>query len=290
MIRGQLAGRFSERLKSTPLYSVAGILEVKKGKLATEVVHPFTCFSDEHPDGFVMMPPAKPPGDYPYDAVDIGSLITQSFWTVPVLNIEGGSIFTRRTRMPAADGCEILMFAGVLKLKGRPLDETVIHELGPSSRVDSELELLGVTAFDVVSRRPCPDLEKMKGNSFNELLKLPIWGFGDEPAGFRSTMSLDVIDQCIEMEELRIAGETTLSSERMAFLDAGIAGEIIGTRAVRKDDAQFQLYQQILDEWGCEQPRMDAVVTTSELTSIRAQAKRAIEEMFLREGRSAPGM
>jgi hypothetical protein len=288
MIRGQLAGRFSERTEGVNHFSVGGILEVPTGSLRTEAIHPFICASMKRFDGFMTLPPVPVGDDYPYEAVDLGSLLTQPIWTAPREGLNGGSIYPRQTRMEAPDGFEIMSFSGVLKFAGEPLDETVVYELASSRRIGLGTTFADQSGMDVVGTRPCPELRKMKGNSFNELLKLPIWGFSDEKAGFRSTMRLDVLDDCQELHDLLSGGHTTVSSERAAFLDAGHAGSITGSTAATRNDEKFREYMEILREQGHQTPRWDAVMTKADLARQNEIARAAVAEMFAREGRGGP--
>lgn len=283
MSRGQLAGRLCDHIGGVPCYAIGGILEVPKGSLKDEVIFPFMCASGKEFRGILAMPPREVDDEYPREADDLGSLITRPIWTSPEAGINGGSLFTRKTRMPAAAGHEILSFSGILLFAGNPLDENVVYELAPTRRIGFLKSFGNESGLDVVDAVPCQGLTQMKGHSFNQLLKLPIWGFSDVKVGFRSTMHLSVIDQCEELSQLLASGETTRTSERAALLDAGFAGEIVGTRAASVGDEKFREYMKIMRENCTVFPRWDAVMTQSELDTLEAEARDAMVELLSRE-------
>jgi len=287
MSRGQLAGRLCSHINGVPCYAIAGILEVPKGSLKDEVVFPFMCASGDEFDGFLAMSPREVDDYYPHEADDLGSLVTRPIWTSPGSGFNGGSIYVRRTRMPASAEHEILAFAGVLVFSGKPLDELSIYEMASTSRLGFLNSFGGESGMDVVAKIPCIELNKMKGNAFAQLLKLPIWGFSDEKVGFRSTMRLDVIDECEELSRLLADGETTVTSKRAAILDAGYAGEIVGSRSVGAKDEKFSRFLEIMRERGSP-PRWDAVMTQTELDHLDVVARDAMREVLNQETLSFP--
>src|SRR3546814_8190518 len=62
------------------------------------------------------------------------------------------------------------------------------------------------------------DSEIPMGESLSTLLKLPLWGWGDEKIGFVSTMDLPTIDECMRYEALNMLDGRT--PEQDAELEA----------------------------------------------------------------------
>lgn len=288
MTRGQLAGRLSDDFNGIPCYAIGGILEVPIGSLQDEVIHPFMCTTGRDFSGFLAMPPRSVIGSYPIEEADLGSLLTHPMWSMTAPGINGGSLLARKTRMPARSGHEILSFCGVLMFSGNALDEGVIYDLAPSQRVGFLGTFGGQSGFDVAARVPCPDLAQMRGNSFSALLKLPIWGFSEQKVGFRSTMRLDVIDECQELSDLLSGGETTATSKRAAFLDAGPAGDLAGTRSASARDKDYAEFRKAYDEIGGCRPRWDAVMTAADMERQEAFAREAVSRVLNRENSFSP--
>jgi len=279
--RGQLVARLGQDDGHNRYYTIAGILEVPEGTMEGETSHGFIAASGRTFGGIIASPARQPDPRDLRDWIhvsDLGSLVSHQMWSIPRDGINGGSIFVRKTRMTAREGMEVFAFSGVMRFNGDRIDETCVHEIAPGNRIGLGTTLAGATGFEVVARTPQPELGNTNGMSFASFLKLPVWGWADEPCGFRSTMRLDVIDECDELLDLFDAGETTLTSEQAAWLDAGEAGGIVGTRAVSRNDPEYKRFQEIMLEDG-PRLRFDAVLTRSELAREEERAARAVERM-----------
>lgn len=279
--RGQLVARLGQDDGRNRDYAIAGILKVPEGSLKGESILGFLATTGRTFGGIIASPANKPDQRDLRDWIhvsDLGELVRHQMWSIPMDGLDGGSIFVRRTRMPAREGMEIFAFSGVMRFNGERIDETCVHELAPGSRIGLGTTVAGATGFDVVARTPHPELENTVGMGFSSFLKLPIWGWGDEPCGFRSTMRLDVLDDCEELMALLESGQTTLSSEHAAWLDAGEAGGIVGTRAVSRNDPDYKRFLEIMREDG-PRIRLDAVLSRSEFAREEERAAMAFDRM-----------
>src|SRR3546814_20655861 len=69
------------------------------------------------------------------------------------------------------------------------------------------------------------DSEIPMGESLSTLLKLPLWGWGDEKIGFVSTMDLPTIDECMRYEALSMLdGRTPEQDQQLEALRRREAG------------------------------------------------------------------
>jgi hypothetical protein len=139
-------------------------------------------------------------------ATDLGSLVCDIQGrspdrTMASLGWGGGAMVLRDTRAPSAPGtalCQILIIASAPE--GLVPDASMVS-LAVHSRSDGSRRPAS-GSIDVEG--PCESFEH-RGASIDQVLKAPIWGWGDEPHGFASAMRLDVVDACTRLQELFVA-------------------------------------------------------------------------------------
>src|SRR3546814_18789349 len=77
--------------------------------------------------------------------------------------------------------------------------------------------------------------------SLNSLLKLPLWGWGDEKVGFVSTMDLPTIDECSKYDALSALENRT--PEQEAELETIRKGEVGWIFNSSSKDETYQAYR-----------------------------------------------
>src|SRR3546814_9507645 len=82
------------------------------------------------------------------------------------------------------------------------------------------------------------------GESLSTLLKLPLWGWGDEKIGFVSTMDLPTIDECMRYEALNMLDGRT--PEQDAELEAIRRSEVGWIFRYSSTDETYQAYRREL--------------------------------------------
>src|SRR3546814_3625968 len=90
----------------------------------------------------------------------------------PLFGIGGGGILFRDCRMPAPDGRKISLILAVASLPRGTLKNHHIYELTGTAEQNGSFALANPV-----------DSEIPYGESLNSLLKLPLWGWGDEKVG-----------------------------------------------------------------------------------------------------------
>lgn len=105
-----------------------------------------------------------------------------------------------------------------------------------------------------------------------QVLKMPLWGWGDEPFGFSSTMRLDSIDACTKVQQAMIDGDP--SKEESFRLRAGVQHCVQDN-----SDPIFAAFRRRAAAEGLVRP-WDATMTASEMLSKDRASDILIREML----------
>lgn len=117
-----------------------------------------------------------------------------------------------------------------------------------------------------------PCLLTTNGVNIEQVLKMPLWGWEDEPFGFSSTMRLDAIDRCTKVQDAMIAGG--LSPKESHRLRASVQ------HTVQDDsDPVFAAFRRRAAAEGMVRP-WDATLTASEMISKNEAVDMLVKELL----------
>lgn len=181
----------------------------------------------DHPVGAKFVGGARPVKD-PWGEVQQelatgtieGLLLAQIERAVPNEFVNADFVF-RLTALPASveDG-RVFAFSGLLHLRpGQELDfGKLLWFEAPEHSSKRDMLLAGRSGIE---RRPqlgeVDITERMRGNGMDQLLKLPLWGFGEEAYALPGTMSLEMYTKLDRYHELLFA--RSLSDDETTELD-----------------------------------------------------------------------
>lgn len=117
---------------------------------------------------------------------------------------------------------------------------------------------------------------KTNGINLAQVLKLPLWGWGDEPFGFSSTMRLDSIDLCTKVQQAMIDGDP--SPEESFRLRASVQHSVQDN-----SDPIFTAFRRRAHAEGLVRP-WDATMTASEMLSKDKASNILIHELLAMHG------
>lgn len=106
-------------------------------------------------------------------------------------NVAGGTLIVRTTRLTSTMNLGIYVIALVVEAGGKEIDRKAIHEMEGDS-----------TRFSIRKTKSRLPFEP-SGMSLCQIHRSPIWGWEEEKWGPVSTMRLDVLDICNQIDELR---------------------------------------------------------------------------------------
>ena len=192
---------------------------------------------------------------------DLGAALTELNYRLGIGNRPGGSLILRKTRKAGRPDCDILMAAIVLK------DAEVDFDHKRLQTIAGENGVFFVRPADEVPFEP-------NGMAFLSFLREPVWGWDNEPWGFRSTMRLDVIDQCQELSDL-LEGKLPSDPAREAELARGPAGSIV--KYPRERDAEYRKFLAAMNAY--DVPRWDEVVTASRNQELSERAAAVVRDL-----------
>ena len=164
---------------------------------------------------------------------DVGSILTGCDWPRPAAGtgLDGGGILLRRTEAPSPEGTVTCILVCLLACDALP-DRTF---------VDVEADASGVVSLG--APQPAGDLVT-DGMTLSQILRLPLWGWEDEPWGLVWTLRLDVVAQCRRLDDLAMGSAERFAGER-AGLERGPAGSVMGTGA---RDPEYQRFRRLFRE------------------------------------------
>ncbi|MDW9481154.1 hypothetical protein GOB57_21140 [Sinorhizobium meliloti] len=155
---------------------------------------------------------------------DIESLLKKQIDRVTPGPFSNAELFMRRTRIEATDsGRVVLAFSGLVGYKPPTrIDCDTVFQLGsiaPEVAPESFLRYEGRVGTDIRPDWGHPSMiASTKGFSATAFLRLPVWGFGEEPIRVGSTMHLDVQDMMSRHRALHFAVRTPSEEAEYAKL------------------------------------------------------------------------
>lgn len=181
---------------------------------------------------------------------EVAQHLTNEQWPRPAVGsgMAGGGLLFRRTRAEASSWHEILLVAICMYAPAGSVRSQMRYAVEADEIVDGvphRMSMRSPTACDELSTN---------GVGMTRLLKLPAWGWSDEPFGFVSTLRLDVIDQA--MESMRLLNASNHSSDDLRRIEEikPTHGYWIASSGRRgHDSADFAEYRRRLgtsyDDW-----------------------------------------
>lgn len=156
--------------------------------------------------------------------VEIESLLRQQLDRVPPGAFSNAELFMRRTRVKAtADDRVVMAVSGLVGY--RPLtrvDCDSVHQLGsgaPEVGPEAFLKFEGRVGTDINPGWGHPSLiASTAGYSASAFLKMPVWGFGEEPVRVGSTMHLVTLDMMSRHRVLHFSDRTAAEEAEYAGL------------------------------------------------------------------------
>lgn len=199
---------------------------------------------------------------------DLGGLVHETKWPRPdpLFGIGGGGILFRDCRMPTPDGRKISLVLAVASFPRGTLKNHHIYELTGSAEQNGSFALANPI-----------DSEIPYGESLNTLLKLPLWGWGDEKVGFVSTMDLPTIDECSRYDALSAIENRT--PEQEAELETIRKGEVGWIFNSSSNDETYQAYRRKMLQIR-PNPAWDSVMTKSEQDADSVLASKVLKQLL----------
>jgi hypothetical protein len=241
-------------------YAMIGIAEVDEDRYPEHIVHGFICYSNDRAILLHSTDHQKSLGREG-QASDLGSLATHNIWPRPdpLYGVGGGGIVLRDCRMPAEPGKKIVLVLAVASLPAGTLKNHHMYEAHGNIGSTTANSLI----FDngrLELTNPV-ETEIKAGESLATLLKMTLWGWGDEKIAFRSTMDLVTIDQCERIETLQEKPQLT-EAERSEYDDL-IRSEVGWIFRHTADDKTYQAYRREMVKMR-PRSRWDSVITKIE--------------------------
>jgi len=197
---------------------------------------------------------------------DLGHLVTSLEYPRATEGSSGGSLFVRHSRIPAPEGRRTVLVALVIEADDDEIDPTQMYEVRGRDGV--------MTVRPSRSHGLVPN-----GMALSQIHRSPIWGWGEERWGPVSTMRLDVLDMCQELDDAMLSDEPT-DPARLEELNRSHAGWILKSshRDPKYEDFKRRMIEEgHRSEW--------AGILTENQTRMREEAgSRIIREIMQNEG------
>jgi len=197
---------------------------------------------------------------------DLGHLVTSLEYPRATEGSSGGSLFVRHSRIPSPKGRMIVLVALVIEAEGDEIDPMLMHEIRGRDGI------MMVRPSDSHGLDPA-------GMALSQIHRSPIWGWVEERWGPVSTMRLDVLDMCQELDDAMLSDEPT-DPARLEELNRSHAGWILKSS---HRDPKYEDFKRRMIEEG-HRSEWAGILTTSQ-TRIRDEAgARIIREIMNDEG------
>jgi len=188
-------------------YGMVGVVEIDDAApWARERAHGFACLMGT--SGRLMFSGASDRPRYEEDVSfsEIDSFLTgmefpRASEVHEAMGWGAGGMVLRDTRGPSSPGTTLATIAIAMCLPDACL---------PDGHMASFEATGGETPTTARLRLEEPCAMTTNGVNLAQVLKMPLWGWGDEPFGFSSTMRLDSIDLCTRVQDAMIAGDLTV--------------------------------------------------------------------------------
>lgn len=179
------------------------------------------------------------------------------------LGWSGGGMVLRDTRGPASPGTTLATVAIAVCLP-----EPVLPDAHMASIVVEGVDRPRSARIEVEGACGLPT----NGLHLGQVLRMPLWGWGDEPFGFASTMRLDSIDACTKVQDAMIAGDP--SKEESFRLRASVQHCVQDN-----SDPIFSAFRRRAAAEGLVRP-WDATMTASEMLAKDKASEILIGELL----------
>ncbi|WP_298839786.1 hypothetical protein [uncultured Salinicola sp.] len=197
---------------------------------------------------------------------DVGHLVTSLQYPRATEGSSGGSLFVRHSRIPAPEGRRTMLVALVIEADGAEIDPTLIHEVRGRDGI-------------MMVRPSRPHGLVPNGMALSQIHRSAIWGWGEERWGPVSTMRLDVLDMCQELDDAMLSDEPT-DPARIEELNRSHAGWILKSSF---RDPKYENFKRRMIEEG-HRSEWAGILTESQ-TRMRDEAgARIIREIMQNEG------
>lgn len=197
---------------------------------------------------------------------DVGNLVTSLQYPRATEGSSGGSFFVRHSRIPAPEGRRIVLVALVIEADGDEIDPMVMHEIRGRD--------------GIVSVQPSgPHGLDLTGMALSQIHRSSIWGWDEERWGPVSTMRLDVLDMCQELDDAMLSDEPT-DPARLEELNRSHAGWILKSS---HRDPKYEDFKRRMIEEG-HRSEWAGILTESQAKRRDEAGARIIREIMQNEG------
>jgi hypothetical protein len=197
---------------------------------------------------------------------DVGHLVTSLQYPRATEGSSGGSLFVRHSRIPAPEGRRIVLVALAIEADDDEIDPVLMHEVRGRDGI-------------MMVRPSRPHGLDPTGMALSQIHRSSIWGWDKERWGPVSTMRLDVLDMCQELDDAMLSGEP-IDPARLEELNRSHAGWILKSsfRDPKYEDFKRRMIEEgHRSEW--------AGILTESQTRMRDDAgARIIREIMHNEG------
>lgn len=138
----------------------------------------------------LIIPGAQRTTGSEYATSDLGSILCSLDYPRGA-NVAGGTLIVRTTRLPSSANLGIYVIALVVEARGDPIDRKAIYALEGDNKRFSMSKTKRRLPFEP------------NGMSLCQIHRSPVWGWDKEKWGPVSTLRLDVLDICNQIDALR---------------------------------------------------------------------------------------
>lgn len=196
-----------------------------------------------------------------YGEYELSNILNSIEYNKAVRPWQGGALLIRETRLRSEEGRYIYLVAMAFEAGGEQINHRQIHTLHQRG---NNIE---IRPGNMINEEP-------NGEGIASVHKLPIWGWEKDPWGPVSTMRLDIIDECIELEKI-LLNPSEANQERRKQLESRPAGGILG---IRRNDKLFEQFHREMSQYMPFQ--WDGVVTKSDSDKRDQKSKEILSRLL----------
>lgn len=259
-------------------YAILGIVEVDADGYPQHVIQEIFHDRTQAEPSFWVNDRKRPfKGEGPGN--DIGDLARNTIWPRPnpEFGMGGGGILLRDNRMPARPGRKTCFILGITSLFSGSLLNHHIYDVGGRLDGPSEAFLSDFGRGGAIQLSTPVDSQIEIGLPLSSLMKLPLWGWGEEKVGFISTMDLATIDICSRIEHLMAIGHRTENEQ--AELDAFMKSDLGWIFSHTHRDEEYRKFREEMLKVRPNRP-WDSIMTKSEMEADENLAETIIRRML----------
>lgn len=260
--------------EGSALIAMIGVLEVPDAaEWRREVLHDFALIRSGDEVLLSFQGEDRPLPDHA-PCTDLAGLATSIDAYAPCRTLTGlgwggGTMTLRDTRAPSPEGTRLALVLAIARVPEGVLPDAHMADLTVHSRSDGSRR---PATGSIVVADAC-DPATVTGEALSSIHKTPIWGWDGETYGFRSTMRLDVIDDCTRLQDIILSGDG--DPEEIARLQRSTMNCVQAGR-----DPMYDEYRRLLAAEGLIGP-WDETPTLS-LTRRREEATSRIVEKLMK--------